>query len=148
ALAVGAVSADQLERAMRLPPDQRAERIAQLAGHDPELRERLAAVEERLAVAARLRARSDERVAQPPGDPSIGELEQAVVDAETALDQARAAALARAIDPDALRRALELPDRRKILLDNQGRPVPIPSPREQRLEEIREQLPEDRLDEF
>ncbi len=148
ALAGGAVTADQLERAMRLPPDQRAERIAQLAGDDPELRERLAAVEERLAEAARLRARYDELIAQNPDDPSIGELEQAVVDAEIALDQARAAALARAIDPDALRRALELPDRRKILLDNQGRPVPIPSPREQRLEEIREQLPEDRLDEF
>ncbi len=140
ALEGSAVDSSTLERVLRLEGDARERGILDLAGGDDV---RLARIREsaRAYDAAQV-ARLEFERASSGGDPQdrLDTLAAAAADAEIAYDAARKNVLALAVRPEDVRRAIELPDEERSLLDRaSGELVTLPSPRDLALQRLREQ---------
>ncbi len=134
-----AIDSGSLERALRLEPGEREARILALADGEAsrEARIRDAAG----AYDAAQAARKAFEAAIAAGEPSErqDELAAAAADAEIAYDAARKAVLALAVRPEDVRRAIELPDEARSLLDRAtGEVVSLPSPRDLALQRLKE----------
>jgi len=138
------INPDAFERAMRLPPQERSERLERMAGASES---RLELFQEAArAYDASRRAREAYAEAQDAGADQE-ELDRLVLEAGAAVDayaKARDAALEASFEVNALSRALEqLSDRERTLLDRaSGETVTLPSPRALAIERIKSDHPD------
>ncbi|MEZ6317656.1 MAG: protein translocase subunit SecD [Phycisphaerales bacterium] len=131
------ISADEFERAMRLAPAERDPELVRLAAGNTTTLDKLQRAARALddAKAARKAIELGEQTGQP--DEVLDELAAQAAQAELDYDAVRKDALAAALDPETLRLALELPTRRRILTDENGNRIELPSDRERAMEKIR-----------
>ena len=131
-----AIEPGEFERIMRLPDAERAPRIEAMAAGSEERLETLRRAAAALDDARRARAAVEAaELGNQPAE-TIDALVDQVVDAEVEYESLRDEVLTSALAPEDLRRALELPDRQRIILDDEGKGVPVPSPKRRALEEI------------
>jgi SecD/SecF fusion protein len=134
---------ERVDRAMSMPPDQRAQAIASLAGGDESRREALEQLASLADAAAHKRAAFEEAEDQGADDEALRALAMEAAEAEIEYDRARADFAAKALSAEEVRRALRLSAEAKRLFDpDTGERAELPSPRGRALERLREQYPE------
>ncbi len=137
------ISGSELERVMRLPADQRRTELAALAGGSPE---RQALIRDAaLRYDESLQARQAFTEAEAAGaDQAVQDrLLEGAATAELAYETARDAVLASAVNPDEIRRALELTDIPRIINNREtGQPMTIDSPRDRTVARLMETHPD------
>ncbi|RMH26851.1 MAG: protein translocase subunit SecD [Planctomycetota bacterium] len=136
-----AITSDDLDRALRMAPDDRAREIERLAGGDEQRLALLTAAAEAQDAARQARAAYEEAVESGAEQAVLEELLSAAGAAVAAADEARDAVLAAAVDPADVRLALELSDQEKKIPDGQGGVTVVPSPRDRALERLKTDHP-------
>ncbi|TVQ59225.1 MAG: protein translocase subunit SecD [Phycisphaerales bacterium] len=138
------IEAPALERALRLSGEERRAAIDSLARSESERVAMLTEAADAYDAAASARRAYEQAVAQGDVDEAIiDDLVAAAAEAEIRYERARGAALAASIRADEVRRALELPDQSRVIVDRATREaVSLPSPRAQAINRLREQHPD------
>ncbi len=143
ALEGSAIDSGSLERVLRREGQARDEGIRDLAGGDETrlLRLREAAAAYDAAQAARAAYEQASIAQDPPA--RLDTLAAEAADAEIAYDAARKSVFALSVRPEDVRRAIELPDAERSLLDRATNELAtLPSPRALALDRLREQHPD------
>ena len=148
-LSVTSIDEDEFERIMRLPQEQREAKLAELGQVSETVNTALQNAAEAFNQAQQLR----QQLVLVEQNADISEeikdnLAIEAADAEIRYEVARDEALATAISPEEVKRALERSTEQKTILDENGEPETLPSPRQRALDEIKAQYPEieDQLD--
>ncbi len=141
-LSVTSIDDDEFERIMRLPHTERAVELERLGQVSQTVKDALNQAAASFDTAQSLRAQLDALSLNKDVDDGIlQQLAQQAAQAEIDYGIARDAALATAISPEEVRRALEKPNEQKTLKDGDQYKL-IDSPRKRALDRIREQYPE------
>lgn len=109
------ISGSELERVMRLPSDQRQTELAALAGGSAERQALLRDAAMRYDESLQARQAFTEAQAAGADQAVQDRLLDGAATAELAYETARDAVLASAVNPDEIRRALELPDNPRVI---------------------------------
>ncbi|GJM19854.1 MAG: hypothetical protein DHS20C14_20670 [Phycisphaeraceae bacterium] len=142
-LSVQAIEPAEFERVMRLPPGEREESLAVLAGPSESRRERLDAAAAALDDARQSRELYELLRTQPTtSEADLDDAANRAAEGELEYERLRDEALASALNPEDLRRALQLSNVPKILLDEEKKAIELPSPRTRAITRIRDDHPE------
>ncbi len=140
ALRVQAIAPDEFERIMRLSPEDRAPELDRLSGGVGSRLERLRAAA--AAYDAAQIARSQYELlglqADTPEE-ELNEIANRAAESELEYERLRDEALATALDPEELRRALQESDVPQVLTDEENNRVELPSPRARSITRILEE---------
>lgn len=140
ALEGASIDAGTLERSLRLEGEARNARITSLAAGDASRESRIRDAARAYDVAQAARKTFEEAIASNAATEAQDALAAAAADAEIAYDDARRAVLALVVRPEDVRRAIELPDVSRSLLDRAtGEVIALPSPRELAIQRLRDQ---------
>ncbi len=140
-LSVTSIDASEFEQIMRLPDEARSAELARIGASSPSILELITQAASAYDTAQALRAQLDLMSNTPDvAEEILDELAGQAAEAELAYEQARDLALASAVSPETIKRALEQSDTEKVLKDGDTY-ITIPSPRERALNRIREQYP-------
>ncbi len=140
-LSVTSIDASEFEQMMRLPGEERAAELARVGASSPSVFELLNEAASAYDTAQSLRAQLDLMSSSPDvAEEVLDELAGQAAEAELAYERARDLALASAVSPETVKRALEQSDIEKVLKDGDTY-ITIPSPRERALNRIRTQYP-------
>ena len=140
ALANRAVNADAIDRALRLPPDQRDAELKRLAGDDQTLFKLLQTAADAAQEAQQARQAYQEAVDSGADQTVLNNLISHAGAAVALADAARDAAQSASVDPGELQRALELSDQDRIITDGDN-VTTVPSPRQQAISRLKKQHP-------
>lgn len=141
-LSVTSIDADEFERIMRSNPAQRALEIEHIGTASADVLDSLNRSVAAYDTAQTLREQLDIMSQTPDIDEAIlDELADKAGAAELEYELARDEALASAISPETVKRALEQPTTEKALKDGDTY-VTVPSPRERALDRVRTQYPD------
>ncbi len=110
---------ERIDRAMSLPPEERAAEFEKLAGGDPSRLSALVALAEKADTALHMRNAYDEAVQQQADDETLLQLASEAADAEIAYEEARVEVSGHSLSANEIRNALRLPDDVKRLYDPQ-----------------------------
>jgi SecD/SecF fusion protein len=147
-LSVTSIDPDEFEQIMRLPSADRSIRLDQIGADSPSVMESLNQAAKAYDTAQALRAQLDLMSSSVDVEEAIlDELAAKAAESEIEYELARDAALASAISPEVVKRALEQSKTQKTLKDGDEY-ITVPSPRERALSRIREKYPtiSDQLD--
>jgi len=147
-LSVTSIDPDEFEQIMRLPSSDRSIRLDQIGADSPSVMESLNQAAKAYDTAQALRAQLDLMSSSVDVEEAIlDELAAKAAESEIEYELARDAALASAISPEVVKRALEQSKTQKTLKDGDEY-ITVPSPRERALSRIREKYPtiSDQLD--
>ncbi len=141
------IDENELDRILRLPFDQSAAEIEQVAGDEAKLTKLLQTAVEAYAAAESARKVYQEAVASGADEEVLNNLVLEAGAAVALSDAARDAVLATSVSPTVVQRALDLPDVDRKILDGDNVMI-VPSPRKQAISRIKEQHPavSDQLD--
>jgi len=140
-LSVTSIDGDEFEQIMRSPSDERASRLMKIGANSPSVMDALNRAATAYDSAQGLRAQLELMSNTPDiSEEILDELAAQAADFETVYDIARDEALASAISPEVVKRALEQSTTKKSLKDGDEY-ISIPSPRERALTRIREKYP-------
>ncbi len=140
-LSVTSIDANEFEQIMRLPDQERSAELARIGASSPSILELITQAASAYDTAQALRAQLDLMSNTPDvAEEILDELAGQAAEAELAYEQARDLALASAVSPETIKRALEQSDTEKVLKDGDTY-ITIPSPRERALNRIRAQYP-------
>lgn len=139
-----AISEGELERVMRMDPQRRSERIAEMAGDNERRLEFLRNAADRFDEATLARENYEQAASQEePDEEFLSDLLEAAAEAELAYEEAKEEVLQSTVSPEALDRALQLSDRERRILDEEtDRMTPIPSPQQIAIENLKQRHPE------
>jgi SecD/SecF fusion protein len=141
-LSVTSIDSDEFERVMRLPTDQRDIELAYLGASSETVMGSLNSAASNYDTAQELRRQLVLMELNPDVDDAIlSELIGQAAQAEIDYDIARDNALASAISPEIVKRALEQPTTEKTLKDGDTY-ITVPSPRDRAIARIRDQYKE------
>lgn len=142
-LSITSIDDAEFERMMRLPEEQRAAKIEELGQVSDSVRESLEEAADAFDQAQQFRAQLSVMDVNPDTpEAELDRLAALAAEAEIRYDVARDAALASAISPEEVKRALERSDDEKFIRGNDGEMVPVDSERKRALDRIRSQYPE------
>lgn len=142
-LSITSIDDAEFERMMRLPEEQRAAKIDELGQVSDSVRESLEEAAAAFDQAQQFRAQLSVMDVNPDTpEAELDRLAALAAEAEIRYDVARDAALASAISPEEVKRALERSDDEKFIRGNDGEMVPVDSERKRALDRIRSQYPE------
>ncbi|MEL7471903.1 MAG: protein translocase subunit SecD [Planctomycetota bacterium] len=142
-LGQASIEPDALERVLRLDGLERSDALDELAGGSDERRAMLQGLADAYDTGRRLRVELDEAQADGIDAEQLDLLIGEIAGAEIRYEELRAEALASALSPEAVRRALELDDQPKRIFDREtGDTLELPSPRRRAIDSIRERYPE------
>jgi len=146
-----AIAPEELERALREPPESRGEALDALAGSDSTLREQLGELSELYDRGLQLRRQLETSQAAGLDQGVIDQIVADVAAAEIRYEELREEVLTSTLSPDEVARALELDKEPKRIYDREtGETLELPSPRRRALDSILERRPDaaGRLDEI
>ncbi|MFG0307128.1 MAG: protein translocase subunit SecD [Phycisphaerales bacterium JB040] len=142
ALESQSISGAEFDRIMRLPEDERGAELSRLAGNSESRLELLRSAAVTLDQARAYRAMRDAAVDAERPESEINDLSDQVASAELEYEALREQALASTLDPEELRRALELSRQEKRLEDADGEMVVIASPYQRTIARLKDEHPE------
>ncbi len=141
-LSVTSIDDAEFERIMRLPAEERAARVKDLGSVSESVKTTLERASAAFDEAQRLRAELRLYSVNPDTPEAVlDNLADRAADAEIEYEVARDQALASAISPEEIKRALERSDEQKSIRDG-DKYIPVDSERKRALDNIREQYPE------
>ena len=141
-LSVTSIDDSEFGRIMRLPAEERAARVNDLGSVSESVKTTLERAATAFDEAQRLRAELRLYSLNPDTPEAVlANLTERAADAEIEYEVARDQALASAISPDEIKRALERSDEQKSIRDG-DKYIPVDSERKRALDNIREQYPE------
>lgn len=141
-LSVTSIDDSEFGRIMRLPAEERAARVNDLGSVSESVKTTLERAAAAFDEAQRLRAELRLYSLNPDTPEAVlANLTERAADAEIEYEVARDQALASAISPDEIKRALERSDEQKSIRDG-DKYIPVDSERKRALDNIREQYPE------
>jgi len=141
ALVEQAIGENELDRVMRLPPDERGPELERLGGGSEPRLELLQAAAEAYDRSQQARRAYREAVESEADQEVLTELVNEAGAAAEAYQEARREVLAFTVSPEDLRAALELSPRSRVLQTGEGEAETIPSPREQAINRLKEEHP-------
>ena len=136
-----AVSTDELDRVLRMAPQDRQREIERLAAGDDERLTLLTTAAQAQDAARQARAAYQEAADSEADQAILDDLLSAAGAAVAAADEARDAVLAASVNPADVRLALELSDKERKIIDSDGGVSVIPSPRQRAIERLKEDHP-------
>jgi len=141
-LSVTSIDDAEFERIMRLPAEERDARVNDLGSVSESVKTTLERAAAAFDQAQRLRAELRLYSVNPDTPEAVlDNLAERAADAEIEYEVARDQALASAISPEEIKRALERSDEQKSIRDG-DKYIPVDSERKRALDNIREQYPE------
>ncbi len=143
ALAMVSIEPDELERAIRADEAERAALLTEIAAGSDERLEVLTSAARAYDEARAARSAYEEASASGADDAIVDSLVEQAAAAELAYEAIRDEALTSSVSADEVRRALELPNEDRIIIDKAtDEKVVIESPRVRAIERLREQHPD------
>lgn len=143
AIQAAEIRPDELERAMRLSPEERETEFKRLASGDQARMDLLKEAADAFDDARSLREAYDiQRRAGLVDEDALGDIRKQIVDAELLYDQKRKDVLGTSLKAEDVRWALSQSDRVIRKLDSKtGEAAELPSPRQRAIQRLREQAP-------
>jgi SecD/SecF fusion protein len=143
ALGSGVVAPAALDAALRMPSAEREAELTRLAAGREGMLASMRAAATALDGSAAARMALDLAAQRGDADEVLNDLADKAGEAEVAYERARGAVLAASIDPEVVRRALELPrERTRLKSEATGERVELPSLHERAIEELTAAHPE------
>jgi SecD/SecF fusion protein len=142
-LSITSIDDAEFERIMRLSDDERNARIDELGQSSESVKEALQRAAETFDLAQQYRAQLQVMGVNPDTpEVELDRLASLAADSEIEYEVARDEALASAISPEEIKRALERSNEEKFIRDTDGEMVPVESERSRALSKIRDQYQE------